>query len=268
MNGMAAPVRFSRRPGGERLAYRKTEGRGPTLVFLPGYRSDMAGGKAAMLFDRAAERGRAALLLDYAGCGQSGGAFTAQTLESWRDDALFLIGEQTCGPLLIVGSSMGGWLMLLTALALIERGGHGRIAGLVGIAAAPDFTQWGFGETQRALLARGETLYEASDYSPEPTPTTAAFWASGQANLLLGGAMDGQMDGQMDVASIAIDAPVRLLQGQADTDVPFAAALRLADALRSADVQTLLIKDGDHRLSRPQDLALIAATVDRLFESA
>lgn len=249
-------IRHSARPGGERLAFRKVEGAGPTLVFLPGYKSDMAGGKATMLFDRAAAQGRAALLIDYAGCGESGGAFEDQTLESWRDDALYLVATQTAGPVLLVGSSMGGWLMLLVALALAVRDGAARIAGLVGIAAAPDFTDWGFDTAQRAQLARSETLYEANDYGPEPTPTTAAFWASGQANRLLGG------------GPIAIDAPVRLLQGQQDAEVPHDVALRLAAALRSADVQTLLIKDGDHRLSRPQDLALLAATVDRLFEGA
>lgn len=253
MSAAESGVRFAVRPGGERLAFRKTAGAGPTLVFLPGYKSDMGGSKATMLFDHAVRHGRAALLLDYAGCGDSGGAFETQTLEGWRDDALFLIGEQTEGPLLLVGSSMGGWLMLLVALALIDRDGPGRVAALVGIAAAPDFTDWGFDDAQRAQMAAGETLYEANDYGPEPTPTTAAFWASGQRNLLL------------DVA-IAIDCPVRLLQGQNDTDVPFAAALRLADALRSADVQTLLVKDGDHRLSREPDLDLLCVTVDRLIE--
>ncbi|WP_420606929.1 alpha/beta hydrolase [Novosphingopyxis sp.] len=251
-------ISFLTRPGGARLAYQKAErreaaGAGPTLVFLPGYKSDMAGSKATMLFDEAAVRGRAALLFDYAGCGASGGAFEEQTLESWCDDALFLIDELTDGPLLLAGSSMGGWLMLLAALALIERDGGDRVAGLVGIAAAPDFTDWGFDEAQRALLATGETLYEDSDYGLEPTPTAAAFWRSGQANLLLND-------------KIAIDCPVRLLHGQADADVPHETSLRLAAALRSADVQTLLIKDGDHRLSRGADLALLAATVDRLIE--
>lgn len=241
-------TRFTQRPGGERLAFRKVEGRGPTLVFLPGYKSDMTGSKATMLFDDAAANGRAALLLDYAGCGASGGDFEAQTLDSWRDDALFLIGEQTDGPLLLAGSSMGGWLMLLVALALQER-----VTGIVGIAAAPDFTDWGFDDAQRALLATGETLYEHSDYGPEPTPTTAALWRSGQANLLLGG-------------TIAIDCPVRLIHGQDDADVPHETALRLAAALRSADVQTLLVKDGNHRLSRASDLELLRAAIARLTE--
>ncbi len=250
---MTGESRFLTRRGGERLAYRKVNGSGPTLVFLPGYKSDMAGSKASLLFDHAADTGRAALLFDYAGCGESGGNFEAQTLETWRADALFLIGERTDGPLLLVGSSMGGWLMLLVALALGER-----VSGMVGIAAAPDFTDWGFDEAQRALLATGETLYEHGDYGPEPTPTTAAFWRSGQANLLLANL---QLDGE-----IAIDCPVRLLHGQADADVPYEISLRLAVALRSADVQTLLVKDGDHRLSRGPDLALLVATLDRLIE--
>ena len=137
--------------------------------------------------------------------------------------------------------------MLLVALQLKER-----VAGIVGIASAPDFTDWGFDAAQRALLATGETLYEHGDYGSEPTPTTAAFWRSGQARLLLH-------------EPIAIDCPVRLLHGQADADVPFDVSLRLAAALRSADVQTLLVKDGDHRLSREADLALLTATVEALI---
>ena len=122
------------------------------------------------------------LRLDYAGCGSSGGAFAEQTLESWRDDVLHLVDEVTQGPLILAGSSMGGWLMLLAALQRKQR-----IAGLVGIAAAPDFTGWGFGDEERAKLARGETLSEPSDYSDQPYITTAGFWRSGEANRLLGG---------------------------------------------------------------------------------
>ena len=244
----SAEVQFTERPGGERLAFRQVEGAGPTLVFLPGYKSDMAGSKATMLFDRAADAGRAALLFDYAGCGASGGAFEDQTLESFLADTLHVIGERTQGALILVGSSMGGWLMLLAALALGPR-----VAGIVGIAAAPDFTRWGFTPEQVAQFERGETVYEANEYGPEPTPTTAAFWRSGEANLLLDG-------------PIAIDCPVRLLHGQCDADVPHPISLKLAAALRSDDVQTVLVKNGDHRLSRESDLRLLAATVDRLYE--
>ena len=241
-------LRFSER-GSIRLAYRRREGRGPTLVFLPGYMSDMDGGKATALDAWAAEHGRPMLRLDYAGCGSSDGDFREQTLESWRDDAVHLIDELTAGPLILVGSSMGGWLMLLVALARKER-----VAGIVGIAAAPDFTGWGFSDEKRAVLARGETLEEPSDYSDEPYTTTAAFWRSGEANRLLGG-------------EIALECPVRLLHGQEDPDVPWDISLALADALSSADVQTILIKDGDHRLSREEDIALLIRTVSELAES-
>jgi pimeloyl-ACP methyl ester carboxylesterase len=145
---------------------------------------------------------------------------------------------------LFIGSSMGGWLMLLVALALPPE----RRAGLIGIAAAPDFTDWGFDAGQKATLAAGETIHEDNPYGPEPTPTHAGFWQDGEANWLLDG-------------GIAIDCPVRLLHGQADTDVPWDISPRLAAALRSAAVQVTLIKDGDHRLSRDADIALLLRTL-------
>lgn len=230
------------------LAWRQAEGDGPTIVFLPGYASDMAGSKAIALFDRAQAHGWGCLLFDYAGCGASEGLFADETLETWRDDALDMIAARIpAGPLLLVGSSMGGWLMLLVALSIADR-----VAALVGIAAAPDFTGWGYTNEQKAALARDGRLYEDNVYGPEPTLTTYALWQSGQRNLVLD-------------APIALDCPVRLLHGQADGDVPFDISLRLAAALRSAEVRTLLVKDGDHRLSRPQDIALLIATVESLF---
>lgn len=238
------------RPDGVRLAFRHRAGAGPTIVFLPGYMSDMEGGKAVALDAWAAANGRAMLRLDYSGCGASEGAFGDGTLDVWRDDALFLIDRLTQGPLILVGSSMGGWLMLLIALARPDR-----IAALVGIAAAPDFTQWGFTADQVAEMEANGRLVEETPYGPDPYITTHAFWRSGQANRLLDGA-------------IAIDCPVRLLQGQRDPDVPWEIALRLAAALRSSDVQTLLVKDGDHRLSREADIALLIATVAALPEPA
>ncbi|MEO5586515.1 MAG: alpha/beta hydrolase [Novosphingobium sp.] len=231
---------------GTRLAFRHTPGTGPALVFLPGYKSDMAGSKAVALFDWAAANGRACLLLDYSGCGESSGDFAGGTLSRWRDEVLALIKARLTGQIVLVGSSMGGWLMLLVGLALQDR-----LAGLVGIAAAPDFTEWGFTPTQQAVLQRGETLLEDNPYGPEPTPTHADFWADGQASRLLG-------------AEIALACPVRLLHGQADADVPWDVSLRLAAALRSAEVQTTLIKDGDHRLSREADIALLLRTVAAL----
>ena len=240
-------TKFHPLPDGRRIAHRFTEGAGPVLVFLPGYMSDMAGSKAAALFEHAVATGRACLLLDYSGCGESTGAFAEGTLTRWRDEVRDLLAA-VCPEreVVLVGSSMGGWLMLLVALAL------GRWAvGLVGIAAAPDFTRWGFDEAQRALLATGETLYEDNPYGPEPTPTHPGFWRDGEANLLLD-------------APIPIRGPVRLLHGQQDPDVPWDISLRLAAALRSADVQVTLIKDGDHRLSREGDIALLLRTVDDL----
>ena len=237
-------------PDGRRIAFRHSPGAGPTLVFLPGYLSDMAGSKATALFDWAAADGRACLLLDYSGCGcgQSPGAFADGTLARWREEVLALIAAHAPGALVLVGSSMGGWLMLLVALALAPA----RLAGLVGIAAAPDFTDWGYSAEQQAELAAGKLVLEANRYGPEPTPTHPAFWADGQAQRLLAG-------------PIAIGCPVRLLHGMADADVPWQISTQLAGALRSDAVQLVLIKDGDHRLSRPADIALMLEAVRGLL---
>ena len=207
----------------------------------------MAGGKATALFGWAQAESRACLLLDYSGCGESPGDFAGGTLSRWRDEVLALLEAHSDAPVL-VGSSMGGWLMLLVGLALGER-----LAGLVGIAAAPDFTDWGLDATQQAALERGETVLEENPYGPEPTPTHPGFWRDAQANRMLGG-------------EIALDCPVRLLHGQRDSDVPFDVSLRLARHLRSEDVQVTLIKDGDHRLSREQDIALLLRTVATLAD--
>ena len=239
---------FHTLPSGLRIAYRHTTGTGPTIIFLPGYRSDMAGGKACAVFDWAQREGRACLLLDYSGCGESEGSFADGSLSQWRDEVLALIAAKVSGPVVLVGSSMGGWLMLLVALAL-----GARVAGLVGIAAAPDFTAWGYSEEQKAALAAGETILEPNPYGPEPTPTYARFWADGQANRMLEG-------------EIAITAPVRLLHGLDDGDVPPAIGQRLLAALRSDDVQLTLVKSGDHRLSRDSDIALLIRTIAALAD--
>ncbi|QZD90915.1 alpha/beta hydrolase [Qipengyuania aurantiaca] len=241
-------IRFHEMPGGRRIAFRHHEGAGPTLVFLPGYMSDMDGGKATALFDWAKRHGRACLLLDYSGCGRSDGGFADGTLSKWREEVLALIEAQVDGDVVVIGSSMGGWLMLLVGLSLGER-----LAGLIGIAAAPDFTDWGYDAGQKAQMEAGETVFEDNPYGPEPTPTHAGFFVDGQAQRLLG-------------ADIAIDAPVRLLHGQRDADVPWEISQRLADALRSDAVQVSFVKDGDHRLSRPQDIALLLRTVDGLLQ--
>ena len=230
------------------LAYRHLPGRGPTLIFLPGYMSDMEGGKASALADWAAGQGRAMLRFDYGGCGASGGDFGTQTLHGWQSDVLAMIDRVAEGPVVLVGSSMGGWLMLLAALARPDR-----VAGLVGIAAAPDFTGWGFTEEQKLTILREGRLEEPNPYGDAPYVTTRAFWESGEAL-------------RMTHAPIAVDCPVRLIHGQADADVPWTWSLELQRLIRSADVQTMLVKDGDHRLSRESDLALMIATVTTLME--
>ena len=238
-------------PNGRRIAYRLTEasptGGAPSIVFLPGYMSDMAGSKASALFDWARANDRTCLLLDYSGCGESDGDFADGTLSRWRDEVLALIEAKLSGPVVLVGSSMGGWLMLLVALKLASQSPD-RLAGMVGIAAAPDFIEWGYDDAQKAQLARGETVLEDNPYGPEPTPTHVGFWADARQHLLLG-------------APIPLTCPVTLLQGQADADVPWETSLQLAERLDSAKVLVQLAKDGDHRLSRPEDVARLLATV-------
>ena len=241
---------FLDRPGLPRLAYDWRPGAGPAIVFLPGYASDMSGGKATSLDQWAEARGHALLRLDYRGCGASEGLFAEATLDDWRDDALDAIDRLTQGPLILVGSSMGGWLMLLIAL---ER--HERVRGLIGIAAAPDFTEWGFDDAMRHVLEEDGLLARDSPYDDSVQITTLGFWRSGQRNLLLD-------------RPIAIDCPVRLLHGMEDRGVPPSVAFRLGRALRSGDVQTVLVKGGDHRLSRPQELALLGTTVAALIEAS
>jgi pimeloyl-ACP methyl ester carboxylesterase len=239
-------TRFHDMPDGRRIAFRKLEGAGPTIVFLPGYMSDMAGGKATATLDWARTRGRGCLLLDYSGCGESAGDFADGSLSLWREEVLALVEAQTRGPVILAGSSMGGWLMLLAGAALGER-----LAGLVGIAAAPDFTDWGFTEEQKAELRAGRTIHEDNPYGPEPTPTHAKFWQDAEQQRLL----DGE---------IALTCPVRLLHGQRDPDVPWQLSLTLAERLRSDDIQVTLVKGGDHRLSRIEDIALLLRTYESL----
>jgi alpha-beta hydrolase superfamily lysophospholipase len=232
------------------LAYRLRPGRGPTLIFLPGYGSDMLGSKACAIDAWAETDGRALLRFDYAGCGESDGAFEAQDLRSWRGDVLAMIDEVAPpGPVVLVGSSMGGWLMLHAALARPDR-----VAALVGIAAAPDFTSWGFTTEQKMeILREGRLVAEPVGEDP-PLVTTRGFWESGEAMRLLHGPLD-------------IDGPVRLLHGQQDEEVAWTWSLEIMNRLRSADVQTCLVKDGDHRLSRASDLVLITGTLSQLMET-
>lgn len=231
-----------------RLAYHYRRGSGPTIVFLPGYASDMQGTKALALEAWAMAAGRRFLRFDYGGCGQSEGEFGAQTFVGWRDDVLAMIDDVAEGPVVLVGSSLGGWLMLHAAIARADR-----VVGLVGIAPAPDFTDWGFTlDEKMAILSHGR-IERANRYGPVPTVYTRAFFSSAEAHRLMFG-------------EIAIDVPVRLIQGQKDPDVPWARTCRLAELLRSADVQTWLVKDGDHRLSRETDVALAIRAVEEVIK--
>lgn len=239
-------------PGRECLAYRRTAGKTPGIVFLGGFKSDMTGSKAVALEEFAAARGRDFLRFDYSGHGASGGTFEAGCIGDWAKDAIAVLDALTEGPQILVGSSMGGWLMLLTALARPER-----VAGLVGIAAAPDFTEdlmWeSFSPEIRDTILREGSYAEPSAYSDDPYIITRKLIEDGRDHLLLRG-------------PIRLDCPVRLLHGMRDPDVPWQVSVRLADALETDDVRIALVKDGDHRLSREQDLALLRATVLELLE--
>ena len=232
-----------------RLAYAHLAGRQPGVVFLPGFRSDMQGSKALALREHCLATGRALLRFDYSGHGESAGRFEDGTIGQWAADAIAVFDALTEGPQVLVGSSMGGWIALLLARARPDR-----IAGLIGIAPAPDFTEtlmWPeFTDAQRAELMAKGVLYLPSQYG-DPTPVTSALIE------------DGKLHNVLD-APIPLDCPVRILHGMQDPDVPWRHALRLVDALAGKDVRLHLIKDGDHRLSRPEDLALLAQTLDSL----
>jgi pimeloyl-ACP methyl ester carboxylesterase len=238
------------RGNGIELAWIRQEGHGPTIVFLPGFRSDMTGDKATSLAAFCAERGRAMLRFDYSGHGASSGDFLEGTIGAWAADALAAIDALTTGKLILVGSSMGGWIALLIALARPER-----IAALIGIAAAPDFTQrlmWdAMAPPERAALERDGVLHVPSQYG-DPTPITLALIRDGARHHVLTG-------------RIPIHCPVRLLHGQADPDVPWELALEIARQVETPDCRVILVKDGDHRLSRPADLALLQQTVAALL---
>jgi len=238
------------RGDGVELAWRMVPGREPVVTFLHGFRSDMSGDKAETLAALCAARGQAMLRFDCSGHGASGGDFADGTIGRWRDDALAVIDALAPGPLLLAGSSMGGWLALLVALARPRR-----VRALVGVAAAPDFTEtqmWqAMTQDERATLMRDGRLIAPNAYG-EPYPLTRALIEEGRHHLLL-------------AAPIRLACPVRLLHGQQDADVPWQTALRLAERIEGADIQVTLVKDGEHRLSRPQDLALLGRTVGALL---
>jgi pimeloyl-ACP methyl ester carboxylesterase len=240
---------YRRRPAAARsqLANQSDTPSLPTVVFLSGFKSDMTGSKATFLDRFCNARGLGFLRFDYSGHGESSGDFLDGTISRWTADALAVIDKLTDGPLILVGSSMGGWIMLLVAL---QR--RTRIKGLIGIAAAPDFTEeliWPglSGGDQHRLMVQGR-LEQPSEYSTEPTVITRALIEDGRKHLLLGGEIDLEM-------------PVHLLHGMADPDVPYRHSLRLAETMKSRDLLVTLIKDGDHRLSRPEDLAVLGEAV-------
>lgn len=237
------------RGDGHHLAYVSRKGRGPGLVWLGGLRSDMEGTKALALDAWARREGRAFVRFDYFAHGQSSGDWREARVGRWRSDALAVIDALTHGPLVLAGSSMGAWVALLAALARPER-----VAGLVLVAPAADFTQelmWeSFPETVRATIERDGEWAEPSDYG-EPLIITHGLIGEARQWLLLD-------------STIGFDGPVRILQGMADADVPWQHAMKTAERLRSGDVSVHLTKAGDHRLSTPEDIERLIASADAL----
>jgi pimeloyl-ACP methyl ester carboxylesterase len=238
------------RPRDATIAYHRLEGAAPGIVFLGGFRSDMTGTKALFLEDYCRRRGRAYVRFDYFAHGQSSGNFANGTISRWRDDAVAVIDSLTEGPQILVGSSMGGWIMVLAALARAVR-----VAALVGIAAAPDFTTDllpnRLSDAQQLELNETGRIVLASSYDPAGYLYTKALVDDGNRNLVLREA-------------IPLACPVRLLHGMADESVPWRQSLKLAERLHSHDVALTLIKDGGHRLSRDEDLARLARVLDEL----
>jgi pimeloyl-ACP methyl ester carboxylesterase len=234
------------------IAVRARAGSGPGLFWLGGFNSDMKGTKALALDAWAADQGRACVRFDYSGHGESGGAFVDGTIGRWLEESVAVFEQFCVGPQVVIGSSMGGWIALLLAREMAKRpGSRAALAGLVLIAPAPDFTEalmWnGFSpEVKREIETKGAWL-RPSQYG-EPYPITRTLIEEGRNHLLLGSAID-------------IGCPVRILQGAQDPDVPWKHAFALAHRLPAEDVVLTMIQDGDHRLSRPQDIARIIAAV-------
>ena len=237
------------RPDGQSLAYRHTPGFSPGVIFCPGFMSDMEGTKATALEKAMTSRHRSFTRFDYLGHGQSTGNFTDGTISRWTDDALAVLDDCTAGPQIIVGSSMGGWIGLRMALLRPER-----IAGFVGIAAAPDFTtrMWNdMPEDGKKAIETNGFWEQPSEYSDEPYIITKKLLDDGPRNFLL--------DGPINVA-----CPVHLLQGMKDDSVPWETALKIQEALLSENVIVSLIKNGDHRLSEPDDIARLIQVTESI----
>jgi pimeloyl-ACP methyl ester carboxylesterase len=242
--GMSETSGWLERPGGERLAWRRVDGAGPCVVWLGGFRSDMAGTKAEALADWAKASGRAYVRFDYFGHGESSGDFAQGTITRWREDALAVLEALVEGPAVLVGSSMGGWIASLVTMAQPER-----VRALVLVAPAPDFTEklMDIPAEGRAALAADGVWMRPSDYG-DPYPISRTLLEDGLRWSILPG-------------PVPIDVPVRILQGGDDPDVPWRHALELANGVNGQDVVFSLIKDGDHRLSRPQDIARLLDAV-------
>ncbi len=239
---------FLHRDGAETIAYHRTPGKSPGVIFLGGFMSDMTGTKATALEAWAQGAGRAFLRFDYTGHGCSGGRFTDGTISAWLEDACAVLDELTSGPQILVGSSMGGWIALHLALCRPDR-----VAGLVGIAAAPDFVDWMWeelGEEGRRCIEEEGVYRQPSAYSEEPYEITRALIEDGRKMKLLNG------------PSLDIRCPVRLLQGMRDPDVPWRHALKIAEKITHDDVRVHFFKGGDHRLSGPEELAFLMRVLE------
>lgn len=240
---------FLRRPDAPALAYHHTPGREPGVLFCGGFMSDMTGTKALALEAACGSSGRQYTRFDYSGHGQSEGAFTDGTIGQWAADARAILEQVASGPQIVVGSSMGGWIMLLLARAVPER-----IAGLVGIAPAPDFVMrmWEeFPEEVKQTLRRDGVYRRPSEYSDEPYAITMNLIEEGRKNLIL-------------QQPLPLTCPVRILHGMRDPDVPWKLSLELVEKLESDDVVLTYVKSGDHRLSEPADIARLIATVEEV----
>jgi pimeloyl-ACP methyl ester carboxylesterase len=243
--------------GGARIAVRHREGGAPGIVWLGGYRSDMTGTKAETLDAWAARSGHAFTRHDYSGHGESGGRFEDGTISRWLGESLAVFTAFTSGPQVVVGSSMGGWIALRMIQELQKKSAGDRIAGLVLVAPAPDFTvelmEPQLTRRHRRDLAEKGHIEEPSEYSPEPNIYTRALFEDGARNRVLDGIIETH-------------CPVHIVQGMADPDVPYAHALKLVEHLPADDVTLSLVRDGDHRLSRPQDLDMLVRTVEAMVE--
>jgi pimeloyl-ACP methyl ester carboxylesterase len=226
----------------------------PGLVWLGGFKSDMRSTKASALIAWAEARGRAALALDYSGHGESGGSFEKGTIGRWFEEALAVFRAETKGPQIVLGSSMGGWIALLLARALASAGETKRLHGLILIAPAVDFSQYmweGFSADVRHTIETEGKWLRPSEYSPEPYPITRQLIEEGKNHLLLGG-------------TIRTHAPVHILQGMRDSDVPWRRATLLIEHLAGDPAVLTLVKDGDHRLSREEDLQRLFAAIEAM----